>query len=595
MFTTITGNRFMKPLTVACCVVGVWAGSALADPVHQPGLLADEDLNPESGSGYVEKHVVRAEHFMVASANPVASNAGYKILRRGGSAMDAVIAMQLVLNLTEPQSSGIGGGAFTVYYDKNTNRLTTYDGRETAPVQAKPDRFMDHGQPVGYGAAVNSGLSVGVPGVLRMFELAHGQQGKLPWAELFQPAIDVAEAGFQVSPRLHAMLSRNKALAKQQAAAAYYFDKQGKPWPVGYRLKNPAFAEVLREVAEQGADAFYRGGIARDIVDAVHRHDTPGDLTLADMAGYEAKEREPVCGPYREFRLCGMPPPSSGGVGVVQMLGILQSFPMGDFAPNSVEAVHYFSEAGRLAYADRDFYVADPEFVDVPVDALIDPNYLKVRASLIQPLQSMGVAPPGDPVSRLAGLGKDASLEIPSTSHIVAVDADGDVASMTTTIESAFGSKIFVRGFLLNNQLTDFSHVPVDERGRPVANRIEGGKRPRSTMAPIIVFRDDKPYMAIGSPGGSAIMNYVAKTLVGVLDWGLDIQQAIALPNFGSRNKETELEKGTALEGLTQALQKMGHAVVWREFPSGLQGVVIDGQGLSGGADPRREGTVKGD
>lgn len=594
MSITISDIRLIKTVAGACCAVFACFASAVAEPMPH-GLLADEDLNPEAGSGYAEKAMVHADRFMVASANPVASNAGYEILRRGGSAMDAIIAMQLVLNLTEPQSSGIGGGAFTVYYDKNTHRLTTYDGRETAPSKAKPGRFMHDGRPMNYGAAVNSGLSVGVPGVLRMFELAHRQQGKLPWAELFQPAIGIADAGFLVSPRLHAMLAKNDALAQQKAAAAHYFDKQGNPWPVGYRLKSPAFAQVLREIAGQGADAFYRGGIARDIVDAVRQHDSPGDLTLADMAGYEAKEREPVCGAYRDFRVCGMSAPSSGVVGVVQMLGILESFPMADFAPNSVQAVHYFSEAGRLAYADRDFYVADPDFVDVPVDALIDSNYLKARAALINPHQSMGVAPPGDPVSRLAQKGRDASLEIPSTSHVVAVDADGDVASMTTTIESAFGSKIFVRGFLLNNQLTDFSLVPTDDQGKPVANRIEGGKRPRSTMAPIIVFRDGKPYMAVGSPGGSAIMNYVAKTLVGVMDWGLNIQQAIALPNFGSRNKETELEKGTSLEGVAEALQKMGHVVAWREFPSGLQGIVIDEQGLSGGADPRREGTVKGD
>lgn len=579
--------------------VAAWAalmcGMAMAACAAPPASPADEDRNPEGSSGYAEKPLVRAERFMVASANPLASEAGYDMLRQGGSAIDAAIATQLVLNLTEPQSSGIGGGAFIVYYDSATQQLKVYDGRETAPSSAQPARFMRDGRTLSYGAAVNSGLSVGVPGVLRAMELAHKRQGKLPWSELFQPAIRLAEQGFRVSPRLHKLVSENKALASQGAAAAYFLDERGRPWPVGHVLKNPDFAEVLRRVAKQGADAFYTGAIARDIVAAVRAHETPGDMTLADLSHYRAKEREPLCGTYRLYRVCGVPPPSAGVLGVLQMLGMLEQFPMSRFAPLGLEAVHYFSEAGRLAYADRDFYVADPDFVDVPAKALIDPAYLQARAALIDPDRSMGVAPPGDPVSRLASLGRDNALEIPSTSHIVVVDAEGDMLSMTTTIESAFGSKIFVHGFLLNNQLTDFSHNPVDAQGRLVANRVEGGKRPRSTMAPIIVFRDAKPYMAIGSPGGSAIMNYVAQTLVGVIDWKLDIQQAVSLPHYGSRNKQTELERGTPLEKLAQPLRAMGHDVSVHEFPSGLQGIVIDEHGLSGGADPRREGKVLGD
>jgi len=579
--------------------VAAWAalacGMAMAACGAPPASPADEHRNPEGSSGYAEKPLVRAERFMVASANPLASEAGYDMLRQGGSAIDAAIATQLVLNLTEPQSSGIGGGAFIVYYDSATQQLKVYDGRETAPSSAQPARFMRDGRTLSYGAAVNSGLSVGVPGVLRAMELAHKRQGKLPWSELFQPAIRLAEQGFRVSPRLHKLVSENKALASQGAAAAYFLDERGRPWPVGHVLKNPDFAEVLRRVAQQGADVFYTGAIARDIVAAVRAHETPGDMTLADLSRYRAKEREPLCGTYRLYRVCGVPPPSAGVLGVLQMLGMLEQFPMSQFAPLGLEAVHYFSEAGRLAYADRDFYVADPDFVDVPAKALIDPAYLQARAALIDPDRSMGVAPPGDPVSRLASLGRDNALEIPSTSHIVVVDAEGDMLSMTTTIESAFGSKIFVHGFLLNNQLTDFSHNPVDAQGRLVANRVEGGKRPRSTMAPIIVFRDAKPYMAIGSPGGSAIMNYVAQTLVGVIDWKLDIQQAVSLPHYGSRNKQTELERGTPLEKLAQPLRAMDHDVSVHEFPSGLQGIVIDEHGLSGGADPRREGKVLGD
>ncbi|HWK60378.1 MAG TPA: gamma-glutamyltransferase [Eoetvoesiella sp.] len=557
--------------------------------------IADADLNPEAGSGYTAKQVVHARHFMMATANPHATEAGYEVLRHGGSALDAAIAAQMVLTLVEPQSSGIGGGAFIVYYDKAHKKLTTYDGRETAPAAATPDRFMANGKPLPFWTSVNSGLSVGVPGVLRALELAHRQYGKLPWADLFKPAIRLADEGFRVSPRLHAMLVKSSELSRQKAAAAYFLDADGKPWPVGHLLKNPALAEVLRRVAQRGADAFYTGDIARDIVAAVRGHAIPGDMTLADLAHYRARQREPLCGDYRAYRICGMAPPSSGTLGVLELLGVLEYVPMNKLKPEGLEAVHYFSEAGRLAYADRDYYAADPDFIKMPTQALISPAYLKSRFSLISPDHSMGVAKPGDPVGKLAELGRDNAPEIPSTSQIVAVDVSGDVVSMTTTIESAFGSKLFVRGFMLNNQLTDFSRDPVDASGKPVANRVQPNKRPRSTMAPIIVFHNQEPYMALGSPGGSAIINYVAKTLVGVLDWKLDVQQAISLPNFGSRNRQTELEKGTALVGLVQPLEAMGHKVRVQEFPSGVQAIVIDSSGLTGGADPRREGVAKGD
>lgn len=557
--------------------------------------VSDEDLNPEAGSGFIAKKAAHAKHFMLASANPLATEAGYEILRKGGSAVDAVIATQMVLTLVEPQSSGIGGGAFVVYYDKGQKLLTTYDGRETAPAAATPERFMPNGKLLPFRASVNSGLSVGVPGVLRALEMAHGKYGKLPWAELFKPAIKLAENGFHVSPRLHTMIEESKGLSDQKAAAAYFFDAAGKPWPVGHLLKNPELAKVLRQVAEHGAAAFYTGDIAQAIVTAVHGHSTPGDMTLADLADYRAKQREPLCGNYRVYRICGMPPPSSGVLGVLELLGVLEYAPMQKFAPESLKAVHYFSEAGRLAYADRDYYAADPDFIPMPTKALVSPAYLKSRFALIDPDHSMGVAKPGDPAAKLAMLGRDNAPEIPSTSHIVAVDSSGDVVSMTTTIESEFGSKLFVKGFLLNNQLTDFSRDPVDEDGKLVANRVQPNKRPRSTMAPIIVFRNNEPYMAVGSPGGSAIINYVAKTLVGVLDWKLDVQQAISLPNFGSRNKQTELEAGTDLVKLVKPLEAMGHDVRMQEFPSGVQAIVIDRSGLTGGADPRREGWAKGD
>lgn len=556
---------------------------------------AVEDRNPEAASGARARELVRAPHYMMVSANPLATQAGDEMLRRGGSVVDAAIATQLVLNLVEPQSSGIGGGAFMVLYSAKTGRIQTYDSRETAPAAARPDRFLKaDGKPLPFAEAVNNGMSVGVPGLLRGLELAHKEGGVLPWADLFQPAIRLAEQGFAVSPRLHTLLAGNKALPKQAAAAAYFYAPDGAAWPVGHVLKNPEFAATLRAVAKQGADAFYQGAIARDIVAAVHGHAKPGDLSLDDLARYRAKTRDPVCGAYRAYQLCGMAPPSSGPIVVLQILGELEQTPIATFAPNSVEAVHYFSEAGRLAFADRDFYVADPDFVHVPVQAMLAPAYLRARGALIRPDRSMKVALPGDPEGKLLTLGRDNALELPSTSHLVAVDTQGNALSMTTTIESEFGSKIFVRGFLLNNEMTDFSSSFKDPEGRLVANRVEPGKRPRSAMAPIIVLQDGKPVMLVGSPGGSAIINYVAKTIIGVLDWGLDIQAAIALPNMGSRNKETELEKGTVLEALAPALEAMGHPVRITEFPSGIHGIVIDAKGLQGGVDPRREGLAAG-
>ncbi len=593
-------SRLVRLARYACLAGLLMAVIPLVLAAPLPGVAAvnpvpDEHLNPEGGSGYTAKEAVHAKHFMLATANPLATEAGYEILRRGGSAVDAIIAAQMVLNLVEPQSSGIGGGAFLVYYDKRHKVLTTFDGRETAPAAATPQRFMKDGKLLPFRASVNSGLSVGVPGVLRALEMAHREYGKLPWADLFKPAIKLAEDGFHVSPRLHTMISKSNGLSSQKAASAYFLDASGRPWPVGHLLKNPALAQVFREIARHGADAFYTGDIARDIVAAVHGHSTPGDMTLADLANYRARQREPLCGRYHVYRICGMGPPSSGTLGVLELLGVLEYVPMSKFTPEGLKAVHYFSEAGSLAYADRDYYAADPDFIKMPTQALISPAYLKSRFSLINPDHAMGVAAPGDPVGKLALLGRDNAPEIPSTSHLVAVDASGDVVSMTTTIESEFGSKLFVRGFMLNNQLTDFSRDPVDKEGKLVANRVQPNKRPRSTMAPIIVFRDNKPYMALGSPGGSAIINFVAKTLVGVLDWKLDVQQAIALPNFGSRNRGVELEAGTPLVNLVKPLEAMGHRVRVQEFPSGVQAIVIDSSGLTGGADPRREGLAKGD
>ncbi|MBF6618541.1 MAG: gamma-glutamyltransferase [Candidimonas sp.] len=590
-------TAWLAVLVLAGCTGWPIVDGQASAPQEAPAATAafKEDIAPEAASGRVARHVVRAKDYMLVSAHPLATRAGARILADGGTAIDAVIASQMVLTLVEPQSSGIGGGAFIVSYDKASQTMQTYDGRETAPAAARADRYMQEGAPIEFWDAVHSGLSVGVPGVLHALALAHADHGRMDWASLFAPAITLAEEGFAVTPRLHTSLEANHALRDQPDAAAYFYDPAGRAWPVGHWLRNPALAQTLRLIAQDGPQAFYRGRIAEDIVAAVARHAVPGDLTVADMAGYRALRREPLCAPYEVYEVCGMPPPSSGPLAVIQMLNILSHTPISSLAPQSLAAVHLFSEAGKLAFADRDYYVADPAYVDVPVEAMISPSYLALRAALIDPTRSQGSMPPGDPAGMRAVRGRDNSAELPSTTHVVAVDRAGNVVSMTSSIETAFGSKIFVDGFLLNNQLTDFSFASVDAQGRPVANRIEAGKRPRSSMAPMIVMHQGQPVMAIGAPGGAAIINYVAKTILGVLDWGLDIQAAISLPNFGNRNRYTELERGTALHSLAAGLQTMGHEVREVDATSGLHGIVLTPSGLEGGADPRREGLAMGE
>jgi gamma-glutamyltranspeptidase/glutathione hydrolase len=535
---------------------------------------------------------------MLAAAHPLAVEAGYEILRRGGAAIDAAVAVQMVLNLVEPQSSGIGGGAFILHYSAAEAKLAAYDGRETAPAAARADRFIGaDGQPLGFLDAVVGGKSVGAPGVLRALELAHARHGKLPWAELFQPAIRLAAEGFPLSPRLHNLLAWVRLPARDQAMRRMYYQEDDTPKPVGTLLKNPALADTLKAIATQGAIAFYVGEIARDIADKVRIAPNPGDLSENDLAQYRAKQREPVCGPYRQWRVCGMPPPSSGGIAVLQVLGILQRLaPDGLPSDDSIHAAHFIAEAERLAYADRERYLADADFVPVPLAGLIAPEYLAARAALVRRDRSLGHAlagtPPGAP---LAGLADGASPELPSTSHLSIVDAAGNAVAMTSSIEFAFGSQQMVRGFLLNNQLTDFSFV-AGQGGKLVGNRIEPGKRPRSTMAPTMVFdRDGRLVLVLGSAGGNAIINHVAKTLVATLDWNMDIQQAIALPNFGSRNGPTELEHGTAAASWEGPLRKLGHEVRLIDMTSGVHGIQRTQHGWSGGTDPRREGIARGD
>ncbi|MEF2267255.1 gamma-glutamyltransferase [Janthinobacterium sp. LS2A] len=588
----------LKPLALSLTLLGALAASPVFAEVPQKA--------PEVATAYAEKSGWAAQKFMVAAANPLAADAGYQMLKKGGSAIDAAIATQLVLTLVEPQSSGIGGGAFLLY--STAKGVQAFDGRETAPAAADEHLFQNpDGSPVSRATGVVGGRSVGAPGVLRMLELAHQEHGKLPWATLFGPAIKLAHGGFPVSQRLNGLLNWDQALKRDPVAAAYFYDKEGNAWPVGHVLKNPELARTLREIARGGADAFYNGRIARDIAAKVASHPTnPGKLTATDIAGYKAKVREPVCSDYKAWTVCGMPPPSSGGIAIAQMLGILEVKDIRPYAPVDgvldAQAIHLFSEAGRLAYADRNRYVADTDFVPLPgngVASMLDKTYLAQRASLIGE-KSMGKAKPGTPPGMQVAWGMDNALQRPSTSHLVAVDAFGDGLSMTTSVEDAFGSRQMVDGFLLNNQLTDFSFDSRDADG-PIANRVEAGKRPRSAMSPTLVFEKGthKLVLATGSPGGSSIINYVAKVLVGTMDWGLNVQQAISLPNFGSRNGPTELEKGRAPAAQVEALQAMGHEVRVIEQNSGLQGIMrLNAHGKDfwfGGADPRREGMVRGD
>ena len=567
---------------------------------------ADSPPAPEASSGLVEKPGWIAKKFMVAAANPLAVNAGYQILKEGGSAVDAAIAIQMVLTLVEPQSSGIGGGAFMLHFDGKSTQA--YDGRETAPASATESLFQDRsGKAVSRVTGVVGGRSVGVPGVLRMLEMTHQQHGKLRWARLFEPAIRLAQNGFPISPRLHSLLSSERYLQQDKPAAAYFFGADGKPHPVGYVLKNPALAKTLREIATGGATVFYTGQIARDIEAKVKSHpDNPGGLTAKDIAGYQAKQRVPVCSDYRAFTVCGMPPPSSGGIAIAQMLGMLETMDMAALAPQdgqlSAQAVHVMSEAGRLAYADRNRYVADTDFVPLPgngVEGLLDKKYLQQRAGLIGE-KSMGRAKFGIPPGFDVAWGSDTALEYPSTSHLSVVDAQGRAVSMTTTTEDAFGSRQMVRGFLLNNQLTDFSFDSVDANG-PIANRVQAGKRPRSSMAPTLVFAKGTKtlLLTVGSPGGTAIINYVSKALLGVFDWGLNLQQAINLPNFGSRNGPTELERGRFPESFIAELKGKGHQLWIADQTSGLHGIMrlqVHGNWVwFGAADPRREGVANGD
>lgn len=542
-----------------------------------------KDAPPTTGQG-----------FMVVAANPKAVAAGYDILKAGGNALDAAIAVQMVLTLVEPQSSGIGGGAFLLYWDNQRKKLHAYDGRETAPLSAKADRFLlPDGKPQSFYQAVVGGLSVGVPGVLGMFEIAHKSHGRTPWAELFQPGIQLAQSGFSVSPRLGQMLQTDSYLKASPTASPYFYNPDG---TAKKRLVNLPLANTLKRLAVGGAGAFYAGALAQAMVATVKQAQPAGDLSLLDLQGYRAKAREPLCRGYRTDKVCSMPPPTSGGITTLQILGILESVNIKNQHIHSVDNIHLFTQAQRLAFADRNHYVADPDFVAVPVEALLDKQYLKDRAKVIRLDQDMGLATPGDLRSQVAaerGTSEDYSL--PSTSHISIIDRWGNGVSMTSSVENSFGSRLMVGGFLLNNQLTDFSFVP-ESNGKLVANRVAAGKRPRSSMTPLMVF-DQMGNLKIiaGSPGGSRIIGYVVRTVWNLLEWNQPPQVVVAAPNFGNRNDVTELEVGTRLETLQSALESRGHKIKVKAMTSGLNVITITKDGLMGGTDPRREGIVMGD
>ncbi len=583
---------------------------------------------PESSTGIRTVAVVETSTTMVVAAHPEASRAGYRILAAGGSALDAAVAVQAALTVVEPQSSGIGGGAFLLYWDASEAKLYAYDGRETAPAKAPHALFMvDAETPMNFVEAVVGGRSVGVPGVLAMLAKAHTNHGKRPWSELFAPATQLAADGFEITPRLYSLLHRDPLFRAMPAARAHFYDEEGAAKPVGTLLKNPALAEVFTLVGEDVRN-FYEGPIARDIVATVQDAKRPptwlagvnalmlemgspsglgklasepnaGLLEEKDLATYEPVVREPVCVPFADVKVCGFPPPTSGGITTLQIIALVGRFDLKGYGPNSPQFVHLFAEASRAAFADRGKYIADPDFVDVPIKTLLSKEYLDERAKLIKIDRRAPKLPAGKVEDLSVQYAPDQSPELPSTSHFVVVDAEGDMVSMTTSVENVFGSRLMVRGFVLNNQLTDFSYTP-SANGRLIANAVEPGKRPRSSMSPLMVFdASGKPVLAIGSPGGSRIIDYVARATLGVIAFGLSPQDAVELPHVINRGGTTELEdrgwKGGELSAAKKYLEQLGHEVQVLEENSGLHAIQRTSAGWRSAADPRREGEAFGD
>jgi len=569
--------------TVAPEVAGTGAFEAMS-PAVMAALDAKADGKP-----------VTAANWMVAAANPHAVEAGAGVLARGGTAADALVAVQAMLGLVEPQSSGLGGGAFLVWYDAASGAVTTLDGRETAPLAATPQLFQDdNGEPLKFFDAVVGGRSVGTPGTPALMEEVHKRWGNQPWPSLLTPAMDLAEAGFTVSPRLAALVAADAERLSRSEVTGEYFLPGGTPVEAGQQLTNFPYAKTLRDMAQGGAAAFYTGEIATSIVETVQGvPDNPGVLSEIDLSIYQVKERPAVCGPYRGYAVCGMGPPSSGALAVGQILGLLESYDL-SVGPQDANVMRLIADASRLAFADRGRYVADSDYVPVPVQGMLDADYLAERAKLLVGDDALPEVAPGNPTfDHALNWADDISIELPSTSHISIVDAAGNVASMTTTIENGFGSRLMVGGFLLNNELTDFSFASHTD-GVPIANRVEPGKRPRSSMSPTIVLKDNTPVLAVGSPGGSRIIGYTAAAIIAHLDWGLDVQQAVTLPHAVNRFGTYDLEEGTAAKDMADPLTALGYEVNARALTSGLHMIAI-GDGLSGGADPRREGIALGE
>ncbi|WP_410468929.1 gamma-glutamyltransferase [Sulfitobacter litoralis] len=576
-------------------VVAQQAADSVAPEGASQGTFTD--ISPQITAAFDAKTAgkpVIAQNWMVAAANPHAVKAGADVLAKGGTAADALVAVQAMLGLVEPQSSGLGGGAFLVWYDAASGKLTTLDGRETAPLAVTPQLFQDdQGVPLGFFDAVVGGRSVGTPGTPALMAAAHEKWGNQPWADLLAPSIALADNGFAVSPRLAGLVAEDAERLATSETTASYFMPNGTPVQAGDTLKNPDYARTVAAMAERGADAFYTGDIARDIVAAVQGASNPGVLSEVDLSIYQVKERDAVCAPYHWHEVCGMGPPSSGALAVGQILGLLENADLGA-GPSDAQVLRLIGDASRLAFADRGRYVADTDYVPVPVTGMLDQSYLEERAKLLQGDDALPEVTAGAPAfDHALNLADDISIELPSTSHVSIVDSIGNVASMTTTIENGFGSRLMVRGFLLNNELTDFSFRSHTD-GVPIANRVEPGKRPRSSMAPTIVMKDGAPVLAVGSPGGSRIIGYVAGAIIAHLDWGMDVQQAAALPHAINRFGPYDLEEDTDAAKMTDALTALGYEVNTRALTSGLHMISI-GDDLRGGADPRREGIALGE
>lgn len=593
LFKSFITEIHSKFQAISCLFLITYACSAI------PAYAVDEDLAPESATGLQNDQNVVSQKSLVVTAHPLATEAGLNILKRGGSAADAAVAIQAMLTLVEPQSSGIGGGAFMLYWDQQQKKLHAYDGRETAPINADHQLFYEEQQPMPWIKALVGGRSVGTPGVLKMLELTHSHHGRLPWEVLYEESIERSQQGFRVGPRLHKLIASgiNPGLNRYPEARRYFYLEDGSPLPVGFNRTNPELASTFKQIADQGGDAFYQGPLAQQIATHVQSvADNPGLLNQTDLQQYQAKERSPLCLPYKTFKVCGFPPPTSGGVTVLQIIKLLEDYPLETLDPAGVHFNHLFTQASRLAYADRARYLADRDFVPVPVEGLLEPGYLEARATLIRTDIDIGTAKPGVPAYISTHQADDQSPELPSTSHFTVVDRWGNAVSMTTSIEMAFGSTLMVGGFLLNNQLTDFSFKAIS-KGRIIANRVQPGKRPRSSMSPFMIFDSEgKLHATIGSPGGSRIINYVAQSILLMLSSDLPLQQVVNQAHISNRNGLTELEAGTTAEQLKAPLEALGHTIKVRDLNSGLHGVRrLPAGGWESAVDNRREGLALGE